>query len=258
MKIALLNKPSSAIERCELTFMDREPIQLSEALKQHSLYAEALSRAGLNVMMHEVNPESPDAVFVEDVAIILDEIAIITSMGTASRRSEVDSMAKIISRYRDTVHHVHLPATIEGGDVLRVGKKLFVGVSSRTNRAGISTLSEIVSPFGYQVVPVEVSGCLHLKTGVTALNDESFVLNSAWIETSPFNDYLLIEVAHNEPFAANVLRVDENLILNGAYPLTAKKIQNAGFSFDLVDISELGKAEAGLTCMSLIFEKSEL
>lgn len=253
MKTALLNKPTPAIEECELTFMDRESIQFSEALKQHALYAEALSRAGLNVMVLEVNSESPDAVFVEDVAIILDEIAIITSMGTASRRPEVDSMAEIISKYRDRVHRVLLPATIEGGDVLRVGKKLFVGISSRTNKAGISQLSDIVTPIGYHVIPVEVSGCLHLKTGVTALNDESFLLNSSWIDTSPFDGFQCIEVAHNEPFAANVLRIDENMILNSAYPHTVEKIQNAGFSFDLVNISEFGKAEAGLTCMSLIF-----
>lgn len=254
MKTALLNKPSPAIEHCELTFMDREPIQLSEALKQHALYAEALKSAGLHVLTLDVNPESPDAVFVEDVAIILNEIAIITSMGTPSRRPEVDSMAEILSDYRNTVQRIHLPATIEGGDVLQVGKKLFVGLSTRSNKAGISKLTEIVSQFGYQVVPVEVRGCLHLKTGVTALDDETCILNPAWIDTSPFKEFRLIEVEQNEPFAANVLRIDDNLILNGAYPLTAEKIQNAGFSFDLVDISEFGKAEAGLTCMSLIFE----
>lgn len=255
MKIAFINKPTQAIEDCELTFIDRDAVHLQKALEQHANYANALTRAGLNVVSLDVNTESPDAAFIEDVAIILDEVAIVTSMGTPSRRPEVESISEKIAPYRDIIHRIQLPATIEGGDVLQVGKKVFVGHSSRTNQNGIKALTELLNPHGYQVIPVSVHGCLHLKTGVTALNEDTFVVNPNWVDTSFFKDNLLIEVIENEPFAANVLRIDEKLIVNAASPMTAEKIHKAGFSFEMVNISEFSKAEAGLTCMSLIFNE---
>lgn len=253
MKIAFVNKPTQAIGNCELTFIDRDPVHLQKALEQHSNYANALTQAGLKVVSIDINTESPDAAFIEDVAIILDEVAIVTSMGTPSRRPEVESISEMIAPYRYIIHKIQLPATIEGGDVLQVGKKVFVGHSSRTNQNGIKALTDLLNPHSYQVIPVSVHGCLHLKTGVTALNEDTFVVNPKWIDTSIFKENLLIEVAENESFAANVLRVGEKLIVNAAYPKTAEKIQKAGFRFDVVDISEFSKAEAGLTCLSLIF-----
>lgn len=255
MKIAILNKPTSALEKCELTFIDRAPIQLQVAQEQHSKYASALQRAGIQVEVLEVNETSPDAVFVEDVAIVLDELAVITSMGSANRRTEIAAMAQIIAGFRKEVRHISLPAMIEGGDILRVRKTLFVGKTSRTNLAGISALTEIVQPFGYEVVPVEVHGCLHLKTGITALNDQTFIRNPNWIDSLPFKNYMLMDVAADEPWGANVLRIDDNLFISAAYPQTADKIDALGFKNERIDISEFGKAEAGLTCMSLVLSK---
>jgi dimethylargininase len=253
MITALLNTPSPALTQCELTFMDREPLDYIKALNQHNEYAKALTNAGVQVNVLNVNEQSPDGVFVEDVAIILDEIAIITSMGTPSRRAEVESMAKIIRGFRNEVPQIHLPATIEGGDVLVVEKKLFVGISNRTNIQGISAISKMVQPYGYTVIPVEVHGCLHLKTGVTALDDNTIIINPAWVDSLPFIEFNQIQVAQNEPFAANVLRIGDHLIVNAAYPATAEKIHEAEYRFSQVDISEFAKAEAGLTCMSLVF-----
>jgi dimethylargininase len=253
MITALLNTPTPALTQCELTFMDREPIHYFNALTQHNEYAKALKDAGMQVNVLNVNEHSPDGVFMEDVAIVLDEIAIITSMGTPSRRAELESMPAIIAAYRNEVHRIQLPATIEGGDVLVVGKKLFVGLSTRTNIEGVSAISKMVKPHGYTVTPVKVHGCLHLKTGVTALDDDTVIVNPEWIDIGPFKEFKQIRVANNEPFAANVLRIEDHLIVNAAYPQTAEKIQRAGFKFALVDISEFGKAEAGLTCMSLVF-----
>jgi len=256
MKIAIVNRPNFALKQCELTFLNRVSIDLATAQKQHSNYIEALRNTGAQVEVLEVNQTSPDSAFVEDVAVILDELAVITSMGIAARREEVILMADLIAGFRQEVRHIPLPATIEGGDVLRVGKTLFVGESSRTNRAGIATLGEIVRPFGYNVVSVRVHGCLHLKTGVTALNDETFILNPDWIDPSPFENFKLIHVASDEPWGANVLRIENCLIVNASYPRTADRIDALGLRSDRVYISEFGKAEAGLTCMSLVFEKT--
>ncbi len=253
MKIGIINKPSLELMQCELTFLDRESIHYDIAMNQHAQYADALQQAGVDVHVFDKNQTSPDSVFVEDVAIILDELAIICSMGTPSRRGEIDEMKKIISQFRDNIHQIRLPATIEGGDVLRVGRTLYVGQSSRTNIEGIDALIDIVSAFGYRVVPIRVYGCLHLKTGVTALSDDTLLINPNWIDVEHFNEYKLIEVAPDEPWAANVLRIDDYLITNAAFPETAKIIRSSGFDIHEIDISEFSKAEAGLTCMSLVF-----
>ena len=256
MKIAILNRPSRALEKCELTFMDRNTIHFDVALKQHADYATVIRDVGVQVEMLEVTQAAPDSVFVEDTAIILDELAIVTSMGSASRRVEIEAMSEVVAGFRETVKRISSPANIEGGDVLRVGKTLFVGESSRTNAAGISALDKFVRPYGYRVCPVKVRGCLHLKTGITALDDETFIYNSQWIDASPFAEAKLIDVAVDEPFGANVLRIDDQLILNAAYPRTADKIEALKFKTKRVNISEFGKAEAGLTCMSLVFEQA--
>jgi dimethylargininase len=254
MKIALLNKPTLALTNCELTFLDRTPIHLETALQQHADYASALQSFGLHVEVLEINPTAPDAVFVEDTAIILDEVAIMTSMGNSNRRAEVIAMSEILARYRANLRTIAVPASIEGGDVLVVDKTIYVGESSRTNAAGIAALAGITEPFGYQVVAVKVHGCLHLKTGITAIDDGFYIVNSSWVDTRVFAKSRLIEVAEGEPWAANVLKIDDGLIVNSAYPATAYKIESAGYQVHRLNISEFGKAEAGLTCMSLIFK----
>ena len=254
MRIALLNKPTPALEECQLTFLGRDSIQLEFALQQHAEYAAALCKMGVHVEMLEVNQSCPDAVFVEDTAIILDEVAVITSMGSASRRTETAAMAGATSNFRRDVRRISLPATIDGGDVLRVGKTLFVGKSSRTNDAGINAFEEIVKFFSYAVHRVQVSGCLHLKTGITALNDETVVCNPDWVDVSRFADYRLIQVDAREPWGANALRIGDRLLLNTSYPRTADRIDALNFECVRVDISEFGKAEAGLTCLSIVFE----
>lgn len=254
-KYALLNRPSPAIANCELTFIDRAPISFEKAVAQHASYARALRKLGVHVRVADVNPTLPDAVFIEDTAIILDNVAILASMGNVSRRAELPAIAEVLSKVME-IARVFLPATIDGGDVLRVGKTLYIGKTSRTNTAGIDALWNIAEPLGYQVVPVNVNGCLHLKTCITALDDETFISNPGWYDASPFKALRRIDVDIQEPWAANVLRIDDQLILNAAYPRTADKIESLGYRSQRVDISELAKAEAGLTCLSLIFENA--
>lgn len=249
---ALVNRPSAALADCELTFLERDAIDVGRAQRQHEAYAEALRALGVDVQVLQVNERCPDGVFVEDAAVILDEVAVITTMGTPSRRGEIPAMRQAIAQVRETTS-MALPATLEGGDVLRVGRTLFVGQTSRTNREGAAALQAVARPLGYTVVPVEVPGCLHLKTCITALDDETCLVNRQWLDVTPFAGFALVDVAPGEPWGANVVRLPLGLLMNAAYPETAAVVRALGHDVRLVDTSEFGKAEAGLTCMSLLF-----
>lgn len=254
---ALVNRPSSALVDCELTFLDRGVIDVARARLQHDAYVAALRALGVDVHVLEVNEECPDGVFVEDTAVVLDEVAVIATMGATSRRAEIPALRQALQAYRQTID-VALPAILEGGDVLRVGRRLFVGRSARTNDDGVAALREIATPFGYSVVPVQVPGALHLKTCITALDDETCLVNREWLDLAPFAGLDLLDVAPGEPFGANVLRLDEGLLMNAAHAKTAERVRARGFALHLVDISEFAKAEAGLTCMSLLFDGAKV
>jgi dimethylargininase len=249
---ALLNRPSAALAECELTYLVRDPIDVETARRQHEAYAQALRAAGADVCVLAVNEGCPDGVFVEDVAVVLDEVALVTTMGTASRRAEIPALRRAIAEHREVVD-MTLPATLEGGDVLRVGRTLFAGLSSRTNREGVAALEAVAAPLGYTIVPVEVPGALHLKTCITALDDETCLVNRAWLDLAPFGGFRLIDVDPAEPWGANVLRLGRDLVMNAASPATVEIVRALGYPVRVVNISEFGKAEAGLTCMSLLF-----
>ena len=253
---ALTHLPSPALEACQLTYLDRQPIDFKRARLQHANYCKALRDCGAEVRTLSVNTSLPDSAFIEDCAVILDELAVITSMGTQARREELAGIEPEVARLRP-IKHISLPATLEGGDVLQIGKKLFVGHSPRTNKQGIQAFSAIVEPLGYQTIPVEVHGCLHLKTGCTALDDETVLLNPEWVDIEPFQEFKRISVPTSEPWGANVLRINKMLLMNAAFPETLDLVQNAGYKVRSVDISEFLKAEAGLTCLSLLFPRKQ-
>lgn len=257
---ALTRCPAPTLADGELTFLDRQPIAIDRAEQQHAAYRAALAAAGLEVVTLPAVAEYPDSVFVEDVAVVLDEAAVLTRPGAASRQGEVDLIAPALSRFRPVVPLAPSPGvptpttpiTLEGGDVLRLGRRLFVGLSSRTNAAGVEALERIVAPLGYAVVPVPVTGCLHLKTGVTALDDATLLANPAWVDLTPFADLEILPVPAEEPWAANTLRHGRTLLVSAAFPRTADLLARRGLSPLPLDISELAKAEAGLTCLSLL------
>ncbi len=248
---ALTRTPSGALGDCELTFVDRAPIDVERARRQHAAYNAALRACGVEAEVLPAAAGLPDAVFVEDAAVILDELAVLTWPGTPARRPELALIEPVLRRWRPLAA-ITPPATIEGGDVLCIGRTLFVGLSVRTNAAGIAALRSLAEPFGYEVVPVMVTGCLHLKTGVTALDDETVLINADWIDSSPFAAYRQIPIDPAEPWGGNVLRLDTRLIMNQAFPHTLDRIAGLGYDVIPLDISEFLKAEAGLTCMSLI------
>ncbi|MEW6207193.1 MAG: arginine deiminase family protein [Acidobacteriota bacterium] len=256
MLTAITHAVPPCINQCELSFIDRVFIDYDKAVKQHNEYLDALARCGLNVIELAANLDFPDACFVEDTAIVVDEIAVITRPGAASRRGETEAIERELKKYRETARISSL-ATLEGGDVLRTGKRIFVGLSRRTSAQGITELARILRPFDYSVTSVEMRGCLHLKSACTALDDHTLLANTEAIDLSQFEDFRIVSVAEGEREAANSLAVGDVILLAEGFPRTRESIERLGFKVQALDISEFLKAEAGLTCSSLIFETGD-
>jgi dimethylargininase len=253
---AITHKVSPRIAECELTFLDRGEIDFELAAQQHNDYESTLSRLGVTVTSLNGNEAYPDACFVEDTAIVVDEIAVICSMGVASRRGEPELIARELGKYRKLAK-VQLPATVEGGDVLIVGKQLFVGQSNRTNQEGIAALANLLSPLGYKVTPVHTFGSLHLKSACSTIDEETLFVNPDWIDIEPFADFRLLTTPQDEPGAANVLRIGTTICVQPEFGRTIELLARVADRVEVVDMSELRKAEAGLTCSSIVFESEK-
>jgi len=253
MLTALTRPVSPCIAACELEFLPRVKIDFMRALTQHCEYQACLAQLGAFVISLPGDPKLPDCVFVEDPAVVLDEVAVISRMGAESRRREADILASEIAKYR-TLLHLEEPATLEGGDVMRVGKTLYVGRSRRTNVAGIQQLAKLLQPYGYWVVPVEVRDCLHLKTACCYVGDDTILANRGWMDQDAFCKLKILDVPTEEPRAGNVLRIGETVLMPAAFPRTRELLERSGFRVRTLDNSELLKAEAGVTCMSLLFD----
>jgi dimethylargininase len=252
LMFALTHVPSPNLEQCQRTYVAAAAIDFDQAVRQHEAYCAMLRRCGADVRTLDVNRELPDSVFIEDTAIVLDEVAVLTSMGAPSRRAEPVGIEPELRKYREVVR-VELPATIEGGDVLRVGRTLLVGLSSRTNARGIEALQAVARQFGYDVKPVPVRQCLHLKSACTALPDGSLLANPAWLDPQALRGFELVRVPDEEPDAANALLVGTHVCLPAAHPRTAELVRGLGFDVETVDVSEFAKAEGCVTCLSLLF-----
>jgi dimethylargininase len=253
MLIAITRPVSPSLAKCELTHLAREPIDVARATAQHAAYEDLLSSLGATVVRAPAAPLSPDAVFIEDMAVVLDEVAVITRPGAPTRRGETAAVAPVIADYRPALFMEH-PATLDGGDVLRIGRTLYVGRSGRTNEAGIEQLRSLVTPFDYRVVPVDFKGCLHLKSAVTAVADGLLLLNPAWISEAAFPACETLPIDARESYGANALRIAGTVIYPSQFPRTRDLLVERGLRVASVDCSELAKAEGAVTCCSLIFE----
>jgi dimethylargininase len=259
---AITRAVSPALASCELTFVDRQPIDIAKAQVQHTAYEHLLVKLGIHVHSLAAEPNLPDSMFVEDPAIVLDELAVILPLGTKSRQPEAESLAKALAPFRKLAY-ITAPAAMEGGDVLRVDRTLYVGQTTRTNAEGIRQLAAILASYDYKVVPVPVTGCLHLKSAVTYLGRNTLLANRPWFETKPFDTTPLatfqwIDIDPTEPHAANALAISDTVIFPASFAKTRARIESSGFHVTPLDISELQKAESGLTCSSLIFTNSIL
>lgn len=253
MLTAITRDVSPALANCELSFIPRQPIDLDKARLQHRAYERLLAESGARLLSLPAEPDLPDSMFVEDPALVLPELAVIFPLGTESRRPEAASIAAALAPFRKLAH-VRLPGTVEGGDILRVGRNVYVGLSARSNPEGVAQLEGILAPYGYKVAGVPVSGCLHLKSAVTSLGENMLLANRAWFDGSAFAGYEWVEVDPSEPHAANALVLPGRVIFPASFQRTRERIEARGFTVTPLDISELQKAESGLTCSSLLFE----
>lgn len=253
MLTAITRQVSPALANCELTFLERRPIDLVKARAQHRAYEELLGKLGARVVSLPAAPNLPDSMFVEDPALVLDELAVIFPLGTESRRPEAASLAAALSPYRN-IERITPPGSMEGGDLLRVGRRIFAGLSSRTNEEGVRQLRELLAPYNYDVKGVAVTGCLHLKSAVTLLGGKTLLANRNWFDAGAFTGFDWVDVDPTEPHAGNALALGGKVIFPASFPRTRERIAAAGFSVVSLDIGELQKAESGLTCSSLIFE----
>jgi dimethylargininase len=256
MLTALTRAVSPTMGSCELTYLSRQAIDIGKAIEQHGAYERCLTELGVRVISLPAEPAMPDAVFVEDPVVVVDEVAIIARTGAESRRVEAASLAEALGKFRP-LRHMREPATLEGGDVLRVGRTVFVGLSPRTNVAGISQLARELEPLGYEVRSVRVRNCLHFKTACSAVGDGALLVNRAWLDTEPLEGFKLMDVAEDEPWAANALRIGETVLFPASLPHTEAILRRAGFDVRTLDLSELQKAEGSVTCMSVIFESGD-
>ena len=249
---AITREVSPTLNRCELTHFLRQRIDIARAVEEHHAYQECLRELGLDVITLPAEPDYPDAMFVEDPVVVLDEVAIVARMGAASRRGEAESLERALAPYRE-LRRMREPATLDGGDVLRAGRTLYVGLSERTNAAGIQQLAAEVEPFGYRACPVAVEGCLHLKSGASWLGEETVLVHRPWIDAGAFQGLRLIDVPEAEEYGANVLLLGNTVLVAAGFPRLAEAISRCGREVRTLDITELMKAESGLTCSSVIF-----
>lgn len=252
MLIAVTREVSPSLNKCELTHLARTEIDVELANEQHRRYQSALAGFGCKVVVLPAEPGLPDAVFVEDTAVVLDEIGVLGRAGVESRRPEVSSIAGILAQYRQLAA-IRPPGTLEGGDVLRVGKTIYVGLSGRTNPDGIEQLRALTVGYGYSVQPVAVAGCLHLKSAISQVAPDTLLVNPRWIDKAAFAGFRLIDVADKEPYAANALLVGTGLIYPSSFPRTCAQLRKRKIAVSVVDVSELQKAEGAVTCCSLVF-----
>src|SRR5210317_135129 len=250
--IAVTREMTAAIGECELTFLHRSAIDFGLAQQQHRDYQSALSSLGCEVVVVPAPPGLADSVFIEDTALVLDDIAVMLRPGVASRQPEVAGVADVLQQYKP-LKAIEPPGTIDGGDLLRVGNRIFAGLSTRSNQSGIQQLRDIVSDFGMTVETVETTKCLHLKSAVSEVAPGTLLINTDWISSLAFKDFELIPVDKEETHAANALRIGNNLIYPSSFPRTMDVLMNRGIDVIPVDLTELQKAEGAVTCCSLVF-----
>ena len=257
MLIAITCDVSPNLAGCELSYVPRTGIDVALATAQHRAYQDALSTLGCRVITLPAEAGLPDSVFVEDVAIVLDEVAIMTRPGAQSRRAESASVAEILTRFRPLLT-IEAPGTLDGGDVLRIGRTLYVGQSQRSNAAGIEQLRVLLTCYGYAVRTVPITGCLHLKSAATPVSDDTLLLQPKWIDRNAFADLVesgtrILEVDPGEEHAANALRIGDGVLYPSCFPHTMRRMTDAGIQCVTVDVAELQKAEGAVTCCSLVF-----
>jgi len=253
MTLAITRDVSPRFNECEITHIERTPIDLDIACTQHHAYVQALKQLGCAVLELPAEPDLPDSVFVEDTALVLPDVALLTRPGADSRKPETESIAQALTPYRELVR-ITAPATVDGGDILVLGKEIYVGLSTRSNQAAIDQMNKLLGSYGCHVTGVEMHDCLHLKSAVTRVDENTLLINRRWVDVENFEGFSLIDIDPSEPFAANCLPVNGAIVYPTAFPKTRRILEEKGHKVKLVQVDELAKAEGAVTCCSLLVE----
>jgi dimethylargininase len=253
MLLAITRQVSRSIAHCELTLLERVPIEVERARDQHARYEAALKSLGVAVLSLPEEPDLPDSVFVEDTALVLDECAVVLRPGAESRRREAELIEPVLAPYRKILH-IEAPARVDGGDLLRVGRDIYIGLSTRSDTNAAEQLQALLQPFGYDVHVVEVNGCLHLKSAVTQVTPDTLLINPDWVDKKVFSGVKFIEIDASEPYAANAVLIGNAIIYPAAFPKTGERLEAAGIPVVHVEADELAKAEGAVTCCSLLLK----
>jgi dimethylargininase len=251
--VAITHVPSPNMQGCITTYIDSTAIDLDLARRQHAGYCAVLEECGVDIVTLNSNVVMPDSVFVEDAAVALDEIAVVGVMGALSRRGESAAVEAQLRKWR-LIHRIELPATLDGGDVLRIGKTILIGFSSRTNEEGVTAFKQVTESLGYRVIVVPVTGCLHLKSACCALPDGSLVVNRRWIDSRAIAGFETLDVPEEEPWGANVTLVRSSVVMPASNARVGEMIARRGFAVHGVDLSEFQKAEGSASCLSILLE----
>jgi dimethylargininase len=249
--LALVRKPGLELERCALTYKRRDRIDVARARDQHAGYVAALERLGVRVEVLPRLPRAPDATFVEDAAVVLDEVAVLARPAQDHRRDEIDSVRAALEPHRP-LFALRAPSMLDGGDVLVCDEVVYVGQSRRTNHAALKTLAHLLLDLGYVVKAVEVTACLHLKTACTWLGEDRVLARREWIDMRRMRGLEVVEAHPDEPFGANVLRLGDTVLASASHPRTAEVLDRLGHEVVTLELDELEKAEAGITCLGLL------
>ena len=222
-----------------------------QAIIQHQSYIDVLTKCGLDVLVLEPCEEYPDSTFVEDVALITPNCVIITRPGAPSRRSEVHEIEFILKQKFNNIEAIEAPGTIEGGDIMMVGDHYYIGLSERTNIEGAKQIIQILTKYGMSGSTISLKKVLHLKTGLSYLEENNLVVCGEFIKDSSLEGYNRIEIPEKESYAANCIWVNESVIIPLGYPTTKQRIKNAGYPVIETDVTEFQKLDGGLSCLSL-------
>ncbi len=253
--LAITREVSPSLGRSELAHLARVEIDTGRAIAQHRSYTRALVELGCRLFTLPGDRDLPDCVFVEDAAVVFDEVAIVTRPGARSRRGETAAVSAALEPFRP-LRHIQAPGRLDGGDVMTIGRTVYVGRSTRTNRAGIAQLERLLEPYDYRVQPVDIQSCLHLKSAVSPVAEETLLIQRAWVSPKAFAGLETIPVDPAEPHAANALRINDRILYPSAFKRTRKRLEARGLQVVTVDQSELAKAEGGVTCCSLVFKSN--
>lgn len=249
---AILKKPCRnfvhGLSMAELGIPDYE-----KALRQHEAYVNALRSCGVEPTVLAPAEDYPDSVFVEDTAVLAEQVAVITRPGASSRRGEESAVALALSMFYDRLETIMAPGTVDGGDVLRAGKRFFIGISARTNENGGKQLAAILIKNGYEAVLVPLRHVLHLKTGIAYLENNFLLAAGEFVGHSQLEKFRIIPIANEEAYAANALWVNGRVLIAAGFPETKKAIEKSGYETIALDVSEFRKLDGGLSCLSLRF-----